>query len=70
MTEPARPMARVDTGGRQLFYDDHDRLLTAFVARDAEALVREAGEHYDHLKTAISAFRTDPDVFRPPISLP
>ena len=64
MTEPARPMSRVDTGGRQLFYDDHDRMLAAFVDRDAEELVRESQLHYEHLKTANAAFRADPEVFR------
>jgi DNA-binding GntR family transcriptional regulator len=64
MTEPARPMSRVAPGGRQLFYDDHDRMLTAFVTRDAEELVRESQQHYDHLKIAIAAFREDSDVFR------
>lgn len=70
MTEPARPMSRVDTRGRRLFYDDHDRMLAAFVARDAEELVGESQRHYDHLKCAIAQFRDDPEVFRPPISLP
>jgi len=70
MTEPARPMSRVDHSGRRLFYDDHDRMLAAFVARDADELVRESQQHYDHLKTAISDFRDDPEVFRSPISLP
>ncbi len=69
MTEPARPMSRVDTSGRQLFYDDHERMLSAFVARDAEELVRESQEHYEHLKSAIAAFRGDSEVFLPPISL-
>jgi DNA-binding GntR family transcriptional regulator len=64
MTEPARPMSRVDPGGRELFYDDHDRMLAAFVARDVEVLVHESEQHYEHLKTAIAAFREDPDVFR------
>lgn len=64
MTEPARPMSRVDPVGRQLFYDDHDRMLVAFVARDAEELVREAHQHYEHLTTAIAAFREDAEVFR------
>ena len=54
----------VDTGGRQLFYDDHDRMLAAFVDRDAEELVRESQLHYEQLKTAIAAFRADPEVFR------
>jgi len=65
ITEPARPMARVSTAGRETFHDDHDRMLEAFVARDAERLVAESAEHYDHLKRAIEAFRDDPEVFRP-----
>lgn len=65
MTEPARPMSRVDGAGRAVFYDDHDRLLAAFIARDEQALVAESQEHFTHLKTAIEIFAGDPDVFRP-----
>lgn len=65
MTEPARPMSRVDGTGRGVFYDDHDRMLAAFIARDAALLVSESQEHYEHLKSAIEVFRDDPDVFRP-----
>ncbi len=64
MTEPARPMSRVDDAGRRSFHDDHDRMLDAFIARDPEALVAESGRHYAHLKAAITAFADDPDVFR------
>ena len=64
MTEPARPMARVDPLGRATFYDDHDRMLDAFIARDPERLVAESQDHFDHLKAAIEVFREDPDVFR------
>jgi DNA-binding GntR family transcriptional regulator len=65
MTEPARPMARVDPLGRVTFYDDHDRMLDAFIARDSDRLVAESLEHFGHLKAAIEVFRGDPDVFRP-----
>ncbi|MBZ5740067.1 GntR family transcriptional regulator [Nocardioides mangrovi] len=64
MTEPARPMARVDESGRRTFHDDHDRMLAAFIARDADALVAESTRHFDHLKDGIAAFADDPDVFR------
>jgi len=64
MTEPARPMARVDVTGRAVFYDDHDRMLAAFIARDADVLARESQEHYEHLKAAIEVFGEDADVFR------
>ena len=65
MTEPARPMSRVDPGGRQLFYDDHDRMLAAFVARDAE----EPGARVAAALTTTSRRRSrrsadDPEVFR------
>ncbi len=65
MTEPARPMSRVGSGERRTFYDDHGRMLAAFVARDTDALVGEAQEHYRHLRSGIAEFRHDADVFRP-----
>lgn len=64
MTEPARPMARVDAADRAHFHDDHDAMLAAFSARDAERLVQESSRHYRHLKAAIEAFREDPEIFR------
>ncbi|CAB4722591.1 MAG: FCD domain-containing protein [Actinobacteria bacterium] len=66
LTEPARPMSRVADTGRAVFYDDHDRMLAAFIARDAATLVAESLEHFSHLKSAIEVFRSDPDVFRQP----
>lgn len=65
ITEPAQPMSRVPDEGRESFHDDHDRMLEAFVARDAELLTAECSAHYDHLRQAIEGFRDDPDVFRP-----
>ncbi len=64
MTEPARPMSRVDPDGRLVFHDDHDRMLRAFTARDADTLVEESRVHFAHLRTAIEGFRDDPDLFR------
>jgi DNA-binding GntR family transcriptional regulator len=65
MTEAARPMARVSANGRKTFCADHDDLLDAFVARDAEQLVTRSAAHFEHLKDAITEFRDDPEVFRP-----
>ena len=65
MTEPARPMSRVEADHRTVFHDDHARMMAAFVARDADLLVAEAAAHYDHLKAAIEAFQDDPELFRP-----
>lgn len=66
MTEPARPMSRIEPVERSVFYDDHHRLLMAFTSRDETALIEESQRHFDHLRTAIEAFRHDPDVFRTP----
>jgi DNA-binding GntR family transcriptional regulator len=63
ITEPARPMARVTDDGRMAFHDDHERMVAAFVARDADTLIAEATFHYGHLREAISGFADDPDVF-------
>ncbi|WP_134765335.1 GntR family transcriptional regulator [Nocardioides sp. 1609] len=72
MTEPARPMARVDDHGRAAFHHEHDRMLGAFVAGDPETLVAESDAHYAHLKAEIARLRDDPALFRsaPAISLP
>lgn len=64
MTEPARPMARVGEVRRHDLTCDHERLLAAFVARDADLLVAESARHYAHLEDAICAFSADPLVFR------
>lgn len=65
ITEPARPMARVSEGGRSQFHADHDRMIEAFVARDADRLIAESMHHYGHLREAIALFADDPDVFLP-----
>lgn len=63
ITEPARPMARVSQDGRHLFHADHDRMVEAFVARDADRLVAESAHHYAHLREALTGFADDPDLF-------
>jgi len=64
ITEPARPMARVGEDTRAGFHAEHRDLRDAFVARDADRLVAVSAAHFEHLKSAIEAFRDDPDVFR------
>ncbi|MCW2840319.1 MAG: GntR family transcriptional regulator [Aeromicrobium sp.] len=66
ITEPARPMARVSEAGRAQFHGDHDRMVDAFVARDADRLIAESMHHYGHLRDAIAMFADDPDVFLGP----
>lgn len=65
ITEPARPMSRVSDDGRARLHHDHDVMVEAFVARDADALVAESAHHYGHLREAIALFADDPDVFLP-----
>ena len=66
ITEPARPMSRVPAHERTTFHTDHARLLEAYAARDADALVAESDRHYAHLKEAIAEFATDPECFADP----
>jgi DNA-binding GntR family transcriptional regulator len=63
LTEPARPMAWVSDESRRTLLEDHARMLAAFVARDAEALVRESDGHYAHLEQAIAVVPDDADLF-------
>jgi DNA-binding GntR family transcriptional regulator len=53
ITEPVRPMSRVPAAERSRFYVDHDAMLEAFVARDADALVERARAHYVNLRDAL-----------------
>ncbi len=65
MTEPARPMSRIARQERDRLYDDHERMLAAFLARDADGLVAESALHFESLKRAIEVFRDDPEIFKP-----
>jgi DNA-binding GntR family transcriptional regulator len=66
ITEPARPMSRVPARERTAFHADHSRMVAAFVARDADALIAESDRHYAHLKDAIAEFADDPECFADP----
>jgi DNA-binding GntR family transcriptional regulator len=66
ITEPARPMSRVPAHERAGFHADHERMLAAYVARDADALIAESDRHYAHLKDAIAEFADDPACFADP----
>ena len=41
---------------RAALHADHERMVAAFVARDADALIAESDGHYARLRTAISRF--------------
>ncbi|WP_328325770.1 GntR family transcriptional regulator [Kribbella sp. NBC_00382] len=66
ITEPARPMSRVAEHDRAELHADHERMVEAFVAGDADALIAESNAHYDRLRIAISRFADDPDCFVDP----
>jgi len=67
MTEPARPMAHVESDDQRVLHDDHERILAAFERGDATALVAESQAHYAHLRAAVEPMRHDPDTFRSPV---
>ncbi|MFF1818127.1 GntR family transcriptional regulator [Kribbella sp. NPDC058245] len=66
ITEPARPMSHVPDDDRAAMHADHERMVAAFIARDADTLVAEADLHYARLRTAISRFADDPERFVDP----
>lgn len=53
VTEPAQPMAAVSDDERPRMHADHDAMPAAFVARDAEELVRCSTEHHHRLERAV-----------------
>lgn len=63
MTEAATPMSRIAGEERDRLHAEHERMLAAFLARDADRLVAESAAHFQSLKRAIEVFRDDPDVF-------
>ncbi|RJS47491.1 GntR family transcriptional regulator [Nocardioides cavernaquae] len=65
MTEAVRPMARVAEDDRLMLCSEHDHLLDAFLARDGDRLAAESAQHFEHLKLALQAFASEPEVFRP-----
>ncbi|UXA18580.1 GntR family transcriptional regulator [Mycobacterium sp. SMC-4] len=66
LTEPARPMAHVSDEARHRFHSDHGEMISAFVARDGEALAAASQRHYEHLRAEFDPLRDDADLFRRP----
>lgn len=66
ITEPARPMSHVADHDRVDFQADHQRMLDAFAARDADTLIAESDQHYDRLRRSIGRFAGDPECFADP----
>ncbi|MEP6797639.1 MAG: GntR family transcriptional regulator, partial [Lapillicoccus sp.] len=53
VTDPAQPMARVSAAERKRMHRDHAAMLAAFLARDADELVRRSRKHYKRLERAV-----------------
>lgn len=60
MTPDARTTEGRPAGSADL-HEDHDRMLAAFVRRDADVLVAEAQTHFRHRVDALQAMRSDAD---------
>ncbi|GAB3921958.1 hypothetical protein GCM10029976_009740 [Kribbella albertanoniae] len=56
-------MSRVPDHDRAALHADHERMVAAFVARDAATLIAESDGHYARLRTAIGRFADDPECF-------
>ncbi|MFN8077117.1 MAG: GntR family transcriptional regulator [Kineosporiaceae bacterium] len=59
LTEPAQPMRDVDPDHRWELDSDHEQMLDAFAARDADAVVAVAGRHQHRLADVVQQ-RSDP----------
>jgi DNA-binding GntR family transcriptional regulator len=53
VTEPAQPMSEVSHEVMDRMHADHAAMLEAFVARDADSLVRCSRKHYKRLEKAV-----------------
>ncbi|GAA3192296.1 GntR family transcriptional regulator [Dactylosporangium siamense] len=66
MTEPLQPMSHLDGADRQLLHRDHAGMLEAFVARDADGLIRVCTEHHRRLQTFIALLPQHTGLFAEP----
>ena len=53
ITEPLQPMSHVSAPQTGALHDDHRVMLDAFLARDADALLRASAEHYRRLQDIV-----------------
>jgi len=59
MTEPLQPVAYLPEAQRAALHADHAEMLAAFVARDAQALIRTCTAHHHRLRSSITLLPTD-----------
>ena len=63
ITEPCQPMAHISDEDRRLLHKDHQLMLDAFRARDAEGLLAVADAHQARLQATIAALPPDTGLF-------
>ena len=68
MTEPLQPMSHLDGADRQLLHRDHAGMLEAFIARDADGLIRVCDRHHRRLQTFIALLPQHTGCSRSPIN--
>ena len=59
LIEPIRTMAQIPETERAALHDEHRDMLDAFLARDADRLLRVSTEHHRHLEQSIAAMPRD-----------
>jgi DNA-binding GntR family transcriptional regulator len=55
VTEPFQPMRHIPGPDRAQFHTDHQQMLDAYIARDADALIAASGLHHQRLESVIAA---------------
>jgi DNA-binding GntR family transcriptional regulator len=55
VTEPFQPMRYIPESDREQFHADHQEMLDAYIARDAEGLVSSSERHHQRLESVIAA---------------
>src|SRR4051794_14596165 len=63
MTEPLQPMTHLGPADRELLHRDHAAMLTAFAARDTDALIAACTAHHGRLQSYIALLPRDTGLF-------
>lgn len=66
LTEPLRPMAHLTDSERDSLHCDHEELLRAFLARDAEVVASTTAAHYERLRSVLAALPRNTGLFADP----
>jgi DNA-binding GntR family transcriptional regulator len=66
MTEPIQPMSHVGSADRALLHVDHETMLTAFIDRDAEALIGAFATHHHRLQSFVALLPRHTGLFAEP----